>query len=509
VLAPSVGGAVILARGRPIVDAAPRETIVRGERATILVSACCAAAEPVAQPAAVSDVLARPYLTAAVERARLADLGVPADRLDDLVEAAAQLMHGNFEEGAQILASLTASPYRSMPVVSYMDALVSLGTAAFGRPRTAPGAERPGIDGLPAGRQIDQCLDLATAQARPALGRGLRIPASVLRALPPRLSEALQRCEVTLLRAAGDHRGALESLRRNFADPLQADDGETWLLLENIALLHASGEQALAQLYRDRLEASWRRSGLPVDLRPYQSMPQVGDLLSPSFTIELVARRGLGFGDPALTARVFRLAIDRAGAAELRATLLHFERALAVVGDPRLGAYVAGGLARRLLAARDELLAGPDFPTYFALGRLLPRPGLGAAAPALALLAAAYAAELGLADEGLDRLDMVAAAGALGPADAAWLDGLMRAAALQLAEAAPIGEVVAQLDRRWGQAGGAVAARWPALRHELQVGAVRDAAGLAGDGARPESRAAASEAALLERIRGASFEAAR
>jgi len=238
-------------------------------------------------------------------------------------------------------------------------------------------------------------------------------------------------------------------------------------------------------------------------------MPQVGDLLSPSFTVELVARRGLGFGDPALTARVFRLAIDRAGAAELRATLLHFERALAVVGDPRLGAYVAGGLARRLLAARDELLAGPDFPTYFALGRLLPRPGLGAAAPALALLAAAYAAELGLADEGLDRLDMVAAAGALGPADAAWLDGLMRAAALQLAEAAPIGEVVAQLDRRWGQAGGAVAARWPALRHELQVGAVRDAAGLAGDGARPESRAAASEAALLERIRGASFEAAR
>jgi len=400
---PSAGGVVVSATKPVSLAQSPRETLIKSGGETLSLSTCCARVPVLHNLETLHDLLDPEILADRVRAARALAADVPFDRAPDASAAATLLAQGDFSEASQVLAGITETVYSNMPEIGYLKRLGNLGLAlsdADGAPQSSTGPR--GIESLPGGRLLGGCRSPGAA-ARPADGEFARLRSQLAGlAIPVRRIFIL--CQIEDLKRSGELRDAL-ALLRALAPVDGPDELDPTLAIENILLLGSADEKTLANLYRQRVEASFETHQVQIDLRSYADSPEVLSLFSPEFIIGQILERRLSFGDAAIDARLLSNALAEAPSAMIekavdRTSIL--DRAFA---DQRFRHKVEATLAARIadMAGKDD--APLSLPALLASADFLRTRASGPSTARLALALARSALNIGLTDMALDLLE--------------------------------------------------------------------------------------------------------
>ncbi len=400
---PTAGGVVVSATKPVNLAQSPRETLIKSGGETLSLSTCCARVPETRSIETLHDLLDPEILADRIRAARAQAADVPFDRAPDASAASVLLAQGDFSEATQVLAGITEPVYGNIPEISYLKRLGNLGLAlsdADGAPQASAGPR--GIEALPGGRLLAGCRSTGTA-ARPTDGEFARLRSQLAGlAIPVRRIFIL--CQIEDLKRSGELRDAL-ALLRALAPVDGPDELDPTLAIENILLLGSADEKTLANLYRQRVEASFETHQVQIDLRPYADAPELLSLFSPEFVIGQILDRRLSFGDAAIDARLLSAAVAVAPASVIETAVDRTSVLDRAFADQRFRHKVEATLAARIadMAGKDD--APLSLPALLASADFLRTRASGPSTARLALALARSALNIGLTDMALDLLD--------------------------------------------------------------------------------------------------------
>lgn len=399
---PSAGGVVASAMLPLTLLQSPREILVKAGRETLSLSTCCARVPQAHAVDTLRDLLDPEVLSDRMRLARAQAADIPFDRAPDVSAAAALLAQGDFSEASQILGGMTEAVYSTAPEIVYLKRLSALGLA-LSDSEGAPGSSAlvRGIEGLPGGQLLANCRTPGVAPRAPD-GEFARLRSQLAGlAIPVRRIFIL--CQIEDLKRSGEIRDAL-ALLRALAPVDGPDELDPTLAIENILLLGSADEKSLADLYRQRVEASFEANQVQVDLRPYADAPELLSLFSTGFVIGQIMERRFSFGDAAIDARLLSSALAVAPGSVIEKTIDRVSILDRAFADQRFRHQVESMLAGRIadLAGRDD--APLSLPTLLSSADFLRTRTSGTNMARLALALARSALNTGLTDMALDLL---------------------------------------------------------------------------------------------------------
>lgn len=372
IVAPSIGGVIVVASGAIEVEQGPEELLVRAAGAVLSLSPCCADPPKPVPLTSLKDMFDSEAVIGHLRHARLR-LDMPADRSSEMREWLEHLQQGRFDEARAISEQLRATPYGRTPVVQYLVHATEIGRRSRGR-ATAAADLLPSSPVLPGTSALNACLaaDKAEGPVRTAAASPSR---AELTGLPKAIREMFLRCRVAVALRTGDVRAGLDALRE--IGPIEGKDASMETQVENVLLLRLAGESSLAGLYRERLEEQLVNSGLSVSLARYRWLPDVETLFGAGTVVEQLMIRRVSFGDQALDAAMLARALDQAPPELVAAALWRHTAIVRVFADERLRSYLLGRLARRVNESFAPPQASMPLPLVLSLLEFSNEPGLG------------------------------------------------------------------------------------------------------------------------------------
>lgn len=372
IVAPSIGGVIVVAAGVIEVEQGPEEILVRAAGAVLSLSPCCADVPKPVPLTSLKDMFDSEAVTGHLRHAR-PRLDMPADRSSEVRDWLEHLHRGRFDEARAVSEQLLATPYGRAPVVQYLARATEVGRRSRGRV-TAAIELLPSSPPLPGTSALNACLaaDKADIPVRAAAASPSR---AELTGLPMPLREMFLRCRVAVALRTGDVRSGLDALRE--IGPIEGDNASMETQVENVLLLRLAGETSLAGLYGERLEEKLFNSGLPVSLVRYRWLSHVESLFGARSVVEQLMVRRISFGDPALDAAMLARAIDQASPEVVVAALSRHASISRMFADERLRAYLLGRLARRVNDVFGPLQATMPLALVLSLLEFSNEPGLG------------------------------------------------------------------------------------------------------------------------------------
>jgi len=372
IVAPSIGGVIVVASGAIEVEQGPEEVLVRAAGAVLSLSPCCADPPKPVPLISLKDMFDSEAVIGHLRHARLR-LDMPADRSSEMREWLEHLQQGRFDEARAISEQFRATPYGRAPVVQYLAHATEIGRRSRGR-ATGAADLLPSSPALPGTSALNACLaaDKAEGPVRTAAASPSR---AELTGLPKALREMFLRCRVAVALRTGDFRAGLDALRE--IGPIEGDDASMETQVENVLLLNLAGEASLAGLYRERLEEKLVNAGLSVALARYRWLPDVETIFGAGAVVEQLMVRRVSFGDPTLDAAMLARALDQAPPQVVAAALRRHTAIARVFADERLRSYLLGRLARRVNESFAPPQASMPLPLVLSLLEFSNEPGLG------------------------------------------------------------------------------------------------------------------------------------
>lgn len=372
VVAPSVGGVIVVASGTIEVEQGPEEVLVRGAGATLSLSSCCSDLPRPVALTSLKDMFDAEAVIGHLRHARLR-LDMPADRSPEVRDWLEHLQRGRFDEARAISEQVLGTPYGRAPVIQFLARATEVGRRGRGRAAAAvdPLSSSPALPGTSA---LNACLaaDKAEGPLRTAAASPSR---AELAGLPKALREMFLRCRVAVALRTGDARSGLDALRE--IGPIEGEGASMETQVENILLLRLAGEAGLAGLYRERLEEKLVTTGPSVSLARYRWLPEVETLFGARAVVEQLMVRRISFGDPALDAAMLARALDQASPEVVATALWRHSSIARMFADERLRSHLLGRLARQVSESFGPLEVSMPLPLVLSLLEFSNEGGLG------------------------------------------------------------------------------------------------------------------------------------